>query len=63
MALAAVKAETKKKDLYSNLRKEYLFCYFAVETLGTFGEGALQLPVNELGGRLRITTGDARERT
>jgi hypothetical protein len=59
---AAAKAEKKKKDLYSNLPNQYLFCPFAVETLGTFGEEALQL-VNELGGRLRNATGDAREKT
>ncbi len=39
----------------------YLFCPFTVETLGTFGEEALQL-VNEVGSRLRNTTGDAREK-
>jgi hypothetical protein len=59
---AAAKAEKKKKDLYSNLPNQYIFCPFAVETLGTFGEEALQL-VSELGGRLRSTTGDAREKT
>ncbi len=59
---AAVKAEKKKKGLYSNLPKQYIFCPFAVETRGTFGEEALQL-VSELGGRLRSTTGDAREKT
>jgi hypothetical protein len=59
---AAAKAEKKKKDLYSNLPNQYIFCPFAVETLGTFGDEALQL-VSELGGRLRNTTGDAREKT
>jgi hypothetical protein len=48
--------------LYSNLPNQYIFCPFAVETLGTFGDEALQL-VSELGGRLRNTTGDAREKT
>jgi hypothetical protein len=57
---AAAKAEKKKKDLYAELPKQYLFCPFAVETLGSFGEEALQL-VRELGGRLRATTGDSRE--
>jgi hypothetical protein len=38
------------------------FCPFAIETLGTFGEEALQ-QVNELRGRLRNTFGDAREKT
>jgi hypothetical protein len=59
---AAAKAEQKKKDLYSNLPNQYLFCPFAVETLGTFGEEALEL-VSELGRRLRNTTGDPREKT
>jgi hypothetical protein len=31
---------------------QYLLCPFAVETLGTFGEEALQLVVSELGRRL-----------
>jgi hypothetical protein len=47
---AAVKAE-KKKTRDSQL-PQYLFCPFAAETLGTFGEGALQL-VRELGGQIR----------
>jgi hypothetical protein len=57
----AGKAEKKKKDLYFNLPSQYLFCPFAVDTLGSFGEEVLQL-VSELGGRLRSTTGDAREK-
>ncbi len=48
--------------MYSNLPSQYLFCHFAVETLGNFGKEALQL-VSELEGRLRSTTGDAREKT
>jgi hypothetical protein len=59
---AAEISEKKKKDLYSNLPSQYLFCPFAVETLGSFGEEALQL-VRELGGLLRSTTGNAREKT
>jgi hypothetical protein len=51
---AAEKGEKKKKDLYSNLPSQYIFCPFAIETLGTFGEEILQL-VNEIGGRLRNT--------
>jgi hypothetical protein len=39
---AAGKSETKKRDLYSELPSQYLFCAFAVETLGTFGEEALK---------------------
>ncbi len=58
---AAAKAEQKKKGLYSNLPNYYLFCPFALDTLGTFGEEALQLLI-ELGGRLRNTTGDPREK-
>jgi hypothetical protein len=57
---AAGKSETKKRDLYSELPSQYLFCPFAVETLGTFGEEALKL-TRELGQRLRNTTGDSRE--
>jgi hypothetical protein len=45
-----------------DLPNQYIFCPFAVETLGTFGEEALQL-ASELEGRLRSTTGDAREKT
>jgi hypothetical protein len=57
------KAEKKKKDLYSNLPNQYIFCPFAVETLDTFGKEALQL-VSELGGRRSgSTTGDAQEKT
>ncbi len=48
--------------MYSNLPNQYIFSPFAVETLRTFGEEALQL-VSELGGRLRSTTGDARKKT
>jgi hypothetical protein len=59
--LGLPKAEKKRKDLYSNLPSQCLFCPFAVETLGSFGEEALQL-VKELKGRLRSTTGDAREK-
>jgi hypothetical protein len=59
---AAAKAEKKKRDLYSQLPNQYLFCPFAVETLGTFGEEALQL-VHELGGHIRAFSGDARETT
>jgi hypothetical protein len=57
---AAAKAEKKKRDLFSQLPNEYLFCLFAVETLGTYGEEALRL-VRELGGHIRGFSGDTRE--
>jgi hypothetical protein len=52
----------EEEYMYSNLPNQYLFCPFAVETLGTFGEEALQL-VSELGRRLPNTTGHPREKT
>ena len=36
-----------------------MFCPFAVETLGPFGEDALKL-VKELGGRLHASSGESR---
>jgi hypothetical protein len=56
----AAKVEKKKKHLYAELPNQYLFCPFAVETLGSFGEEALEL-VRELGDRLCATTGDPRK--
>jgi hypothetical protein len=44
------------------LPTQYTLCPFAVETLGSFGDDALQL-VRELGARLRQSSGDAREKT
>lgn len=58
---AAKIAETKKRSKYSLLMTQYKFCAFAVETLGTFGEEAIEL-VNELGRRLRAATGEIRSR-
>jgi hypothetical protein len=59
---AAAKAENKKRALYSQLPTQYTLCPFAVETLGSFGDDAMQL-VRELGARLRQSSGDAREKT
>jgi hypothetical protein len=41
---------------------QYTLCPFAVETLGSFGDDALQL-VRQLGARLRQSSGDAGEKT
>ena len=56
---AAAKAEKKKHSTYSELPAQYLFCAFAVETLGSFGVEAQKL-VRELGFRLRSITGETR---
>ena len=58
---AAERREKQKRSLYRNLGNNYIFCVFAVETLGTFGEEALSL-VQELGRRIRGVTGEARSR-
>ncbi len=46
----------------SQLPSQYTLCPFAVETLGSCGDEALQR-VRELGGRLRAASGDAQETT
>ena len=56
---AAGLRETQKRARYRGVSDRYLFCPFAVETLGPFGEEALAL-VNDLGRRLRQETGDHR---
>ena len=58
---AAELREKHKRTLYSFLGNNYIFCPFAVETLGTFGEEALSL-VHELGKRIRDITGEPRSR-
>jgi hypothetical protein len=58
---AAARREDYKRRLYDFLGNNYIFCPFAVETLGTFGEEALAL-VKDLGRRIRVVTGEARSR-
>ena len=57
---AALKAEVKKsKKYFKAVSSLYIFCPFAVETFGTFGEEALNL-VKELGSRLQVSSGETR---
>ena len=56
---AAAKAEKRKYEVYSDMPKHYIFCPFAVETLGPLGEDALKL-VRELGRRIHAESGDSR---
>jgi hypothetical protein len=56
---AAAAAETKKRRHYADIPNAYIFCPFAVETMGTFGEEALSL-VKDLGKRLQEITGEKR---
>ena len=58
---AAERREKQKRSLYQSLGNNYVFCPFAVETLGTFGEESISL-VHELGRRIRSETGEARSR-
>ena len=56
---AALGAEKRKYRRYGAVSNLYLFCPFAVETLGPFGNEALNL-VKELGRRLQVNTGEMR---
>lgn len=58
---AAELRERHKRTLYQGLGNNYVFCPFAVETLGTFGEEALNL-TKDLGRRIRGLTGEPRSR-
>ena len=58
---AAATRENHKRRTYAFLGNNYIFCPFAVETMGTFGEDALAL-VQELGKRRRQITGEPRSR-
>ena len=58
---AAERSENRKRTKYRFLENNYIFCPFAVETLGTFGEAALNL-VKDLGKRIRDVTGEPRSR-
>ena len=58
---AAAVRESHKRRTYAFLGNNYVFCPFAVETLGTFGADALAL-VQELGKRRRLITGEPRSR-
>ena len=59
---AAHTAELTKHRKYSQLPDSYIFCPFAVETLGPFGQEAIAL-VDELGRRLQLSTGEPRSRS
>jgi len=50
----AAAAESRKRVRYAAMPAHYSFRPFAVETMGSFGEDALQL-VKELGGRLQAS--------
>ena len=56
---AAAKAEKRKHEVYCDLPSQYIFCPFAVETMGSFGKEALRL-VRELGSRLHASSGEPR---
>ena len=58
---AAERREKDKRRRYPFLEPNYIFCPFAVETFGSFGEEALSL-VKELGRRIRSFTGEPRSR-
>jgi hypothetical protein len=58
---AAERREILKRSKYRFLENNYIFCPFAVETLGTFGVEALNL-VKDLGKRIREVTGEPRSR-
>jgi hypothetical protein len=59
---AAQVAESNKRAKYSNFIADYEFVPVAIETLGAWGSGALEL-VRDLGTRIAQTTGDSRATT
>jgi hypothetical protein len=59
---AALSAEKRKHKKYEGVANLYKFVPFAVETLGPFGEGALDL-VKDLGRRLIESSGELRLRS
>ena len=56
---AAAGAESRKRAKYAELARSHTFVPVAVETLGAWGEGAIDL-TSDLGRRLAIVTGDLR---
>ena len=56
---AASGAESRKRAKYAELARSHTFVPVAVETLGEWGEGAIDL-TSDLGRRLSIVTGDPR---
>ena len=56
---AASGAESRKRVKYAELARSHTFVPVAVETLGAWGEGAIDLTA-DLGRRLSIVTGDPR---
>jgi hypothetical protein len=56
---AAQARETVKRRHYEDIANSFIFCPFAVETLGPFGDEALRF-VKDLGRRLRVVTGEPR---
>jgi hypothetical protein len=58
---AALSAEKRKHKKYEGVANLYKFVPFAVETLGPFGEEALDL-VKDLGRRLIESSGELRSR-
>jgi len=58
---AAERRERVKRTRYSFLENNYIFCPFAVETLCSFGEEALNL-IKDLGKRIREVTREPRTR-
>jgi hypothetical protein len=59
-AAAALAQKEKHRRYHQDVAALYIFCPVAVETLGTFGEEALQF-IKELGRRIRNETGDQRQ--
>jgi hypothetical protein len=56
---AASEAESRKRVKYSELARSHTFVPVAIETLGAWGEGAIDLTA-DLGRRLSVMTGDQR---
>jgi hypothetical protein len=59
---AARFGEEKKRNKHLEVTNDYIFCPFAVETIGPFGDEARAL-VRELGKRLFIATGEPRSKS
>lgn len=59
---AAQSRELLKRRKYAKVTDIYKFCPFGVETLGPFGEEALDL-VKDLGSRLHVATREPRSKS
>ena len=59
---AAAQAENLKRQKYRTLTDRFQFEPIAIETTGVFGASSMQI-IEEIGNRLRVCTGDPREKT